>query len=116
MQTLMSMQDSLQANGTDKVKSLGICNGDLLWIRLESASQPAESCQAPATAAQTPHSKIQETEAQSSISEDKAGASRLGPCSSMDAPGCLAIAVHQAVLEGGLQHLQVQLPLEERHN
>jgi hypothetical protein len=103
----VSMQDFLQASGADKLKNMGICSGDLLWIRMASTSKPAEGCQAPATAAPTPHGEIQETEAQGDTLDDNAEASRLGSCSNANAPRCLASAAHQAFLEGGLQHLQV---------
>ena len=114
------------------MKGLGICSGDLLWIQVGSASQADERSEASAAAQQAspdqhhgsancqqhaapgqPETDVShlhrpgQLQQQAELHEE--AASDVGQFAGLaDAPGRLAAAVHQTLLDGSLHHVKAR--------
>ena len=120
----------MHASADDCIKGLGICSGDLLWIQVDSASQPNERGGASAAVQQASpgqhhgsanrqqHAAPEQAETdvshlhrpgqlqQQAELRQEAGAGVGQSAGLADAPGRLAAAVHQTLLDGSLHHVK----------
>ena len=93
------LQDCLHAGASDKVKSLGIRSGDLIWVMAEDTTQlrgTQRVYDTPSTC------QVQSTDGGPGDATCSASIGRVG------LPENLATAVHQILLDGGMQHIQVR--------
>lgn len=97
-------QDPLHASAGDKVKSLGICSGDVIWILAQDRLAFAETHEAPQSAEEPLPCKLQKTEHRLPSEQEHASSSA---AVGRTTPSCLARAVHDTLLEGGLQRFKV---------
>ncbi|CAK0781644.1 hypothetical protein CVIRNUC_005434 [Coccomyxa viridis] len=126
----LNKKDALHASAADCVKSLGICSGDLLWIQVDSASQSDERSEAFAAAQQASpgqhhvpadcQQRAAPGQAETDVSHlhrpgqlqqqaelrQEAGSGVGQSAGLADAPGRLAAAVHQTLLDGSLHHVK----------
>ncbi len=93
------LQDCLHAGASDKVKSLGIRSGDLIWIMAQNTTQLRDT--------QRMHGNPSTRQVQSTDwgAGDATCAASTGR---IELPGDLATAVHQILLDEGLQHMKVR--------
>ncbi|CAL5221243.1 g3397 [Coccomyxa viridis] len=93
----LNKKDCLHAGASDKVKSLGIRSGDLIWIMAQNTTQLRDT--------QRMHGNPSTRQVQSTDwgAGDATCAASTGR---IELPGDLATAVHQILLDEGLQHMK----------